>query len=206
MLHLPEIVHKNYIKGQGKGGDKKGNRRSRVPEYDGRRFGIVGGGLEFGNFDNVGGGVHPVQSEDQEKRNREAFERWKRMRGFGAGWMEESLRVEEGVVDEEGVRVRGMKRERRETFDAWKRGTVPSVKAEEGLGDRRGSIEKDKDFEVGRRADHRLGSEVVGDVGLSFIRKPEEEEISGKYEEVEGVRKQKQVVDVDAPMDPGPSI
>jgi hypothetical protein len=188
-------VHKNYIKGKGKEKDKGGDRRSRVPEYDGRRFGVVGLDIEDGK---------DVQCEDQGKRNREAFERWKGMRGFGAGWMEESLRNEEVQVEGEGVKHWG-RRERRETFDAWKRGVVPSVKnGEHEVGNRQDSIGRDEDFEARRDGD---GVETeVESVGLIFTRKPEEEEeVPHSFNDL-GARKEKQVVDNDTPTGTRPSI
>jgi hypothetical protein len=187
-------VHKNYIKGKGK--DKKGNRRSRVPEYDGRRFGVVGLNIEDGN---------DVLSEDQGKRNRETFERWKRMRGFGAGWMEESVRNEEVQIEGEGVRDRGKKRERRETFDAWKMGFVPPIKnGEPEVRTRQDSIGRDEDFDA-RTVGESVRNEGVGGVGLSFIRKSVEEEVPHTFDDL-GARKQKQVVDDDTPTSTGPSL
>jgi hypothetical protein len=113
-------------------------------------------GLDFDNGDDKA----EVQSEEQGKRNREAFEAWKNARGFGTDWRDEEP-VEESAED------RRRKRERRETFDAWKRGVVPPSKAEEE--------------EVRGR-----GDEEVGSVGLSFIRKPGEGEVPRTLEEVTG--------------------
>jgi hypothetical protein len=136
---------------------KKGDRRSRLEFQDGRRFGIVG--LDFDNGD----GKAEVQSEEQGKKNREAFEAWQKARGFGTDWRDEDIRVDETV--EESAEDRGRKRERRETFDAWKKGVVQPLKAGEE--------------EVRGR-----GDEEVGSVGLSFIRKPGEGEVPGTLEEV----------------------
>ncbi|PMD60903.1 uncharacterized protein K444DRAFT_383309 [Hyaloscypha bicolor E] len=111
-LHLPELVHNTGRK------HKKGDRRSRLEFQDGRRFGVVG--LDFDNGD----GKADVQSEEQGKRNRETFEVWKKARGFGTDWRDEDIRVDETVEE------RGRKRERRETFDAWKKGVVQPLKAE----------------------------------------------------------------------------
>jgi hypothetical protein len=123
-LHLPELVHKTRRK------DTKGDRRSRLEFEDGRRFGVVG--LDFDN------GKANVQSKEQGKKNREAFEAWKKARGFGTDWRDEDIRDEETV--EESAEDRGRKRERRETFDAWKKGVVPPLKPEEeefrGMGDK----------------------------------------------------------------------
>lgn len=84
-----------------------------------------------------------MQSKEQGKKNREAFEAWKNARGFGTDWRDEDIR-DEDIRDEETVEEsaedRGRKRERRETFDAWKKGVVPPLKAEEeefrGMGDK----------------------------------------------------------------------
>ena len=91
-------------------------------------------GLDLDNGD----GKADVQSKEQGKKNREAFEAWKEARGFGTDWRDEDIRDEEPV--EESAEDRGRKRERRETFDAWKKGVVPPLKAEEeefrGMGDK----------------------------------------------------------------------
>ncbi|KAH8779637.1 hypothetical protein BGZ57DRAFT_926959 [Hyaloscypha finlandica] len=125
-LHLPELVHKTRRK------YKRGDRRSRLEFQDGRRFGVVG--LDLDNGDGKVG----VQSKEQGKKNREAFEAWKNAQGFGTDWRDEDIRDEETV--EESADDRGRKRERRETFDAWKKGVVPPLKAEEeefkGMGDK----------------------------------------------------------------------
>ena len=117
-------------------------------------------GLDFDNGD----GKADVQSEEQGKRSREAFEAWKKARGFGTDWRDEDIRDEETM--EESAEDRGRKKERRETFDAWKKGVVPPLKAEEEV---RG-----------------IRDEEVGSVGLSFIRKPGEGEVPRTLEEVAG--------------------
>lgn len=71
-----------------------------------------------------------VQSEDQGRQNREKFEDWKR----SVFSIDTSVGGRDGDIREEDVEDMGMKRERRETFDAWKKGVVPPLKGEQSIG------------------------------------------------------------------------
>jgi hypothetical protein len=124
-LHLPQIIH-----------DKKGevNRRSRI-DYDGRRVRVVDLDIE--------GNGEGIQSMEAGRRNREAFEKWKRNRRFGARWSEEVDAGKREETIQESSQDTGRKMERRKTYEAWKKGVVPPLKNE-----KRDSIGRDEDFEV----------------------------------------------------------
>jgi hypothetical protein len=130
-LHLPQIIH-----------NKKGkvNRRSRV-DYDGRRVRVVDLDIE--------GNGEGIQSIEAGRRNREAFEKWKRNRGFGAGWSEEVGAVKREETIQENPQDTGRKMERRKTYEAWKKGVVPPLKE----NTKRDSIGRDEDFEIARMPD-----------------------------------------------------
>ncbi|KAN0119398.1 hypothetical protein V8E51_001606 [Hyaloscypha variabilis] len=185
-LQLPQLIHSRHHNhnnnDKNKKGDKKGNRRSRLVYQDGRRFGVVGLGL-----DDVGQGEgEGVQSFEVGRRNREHFEAWKRKRGFV------DLEREGVVLEEPGEGGAGRGRERRETFDAWKSGVVPPLKGEgEVCG--RAESEGSEGSEMG------LGTKIRGGVGLSFgMRGGEEVEVPRNGDDYD-TRKQRQVVDEDTP-------
>ncbi|PMD33292.1 hypothetical protein L207DRAFT_169201 [Hyaloscypha variabilis F] len=185
-LQLPQLIHSRHhnhnSNDKNKKGDKKGNRRSRLEYQDGRRFGVVGLGL-----DNVGeGDGEGVQSFEVGRRNREVFEEWKRRRGFVD--FERGGVVLEEPGEGEGSDGTG-RRERRETFDAWKRGVVPPLKGEGEVGGRAESGGSERE----------LGTRVLGGVGLSFrMRDGEEVEVQRQGDDYD-TRKQRQVVDEDTP-------
>ena len=97
----------------------------------------------------IEGNREGIQSMEAGRRNREAFETWKRNRGFGARWLEDA----EAVKREETIQGRsqdtGRKMERRKTYEAWKKGVVPPLKE----NTKRDSIGRDEDFEIARMPD-----------------------------------------------------
>lgn len=129
------------------------------------------------------------------RRRREGFEAWKARRGLGGGLPLGEQRqggerhgdtdaltralggvMNRGVIErrlDEGVNggADGERRERRETFDAWKSGVVPPLREEE--------------------EGERGGRGVSGGVGLSFIGR-------GDFDHF-GARRERQVVDDDVP-------
>ncbi len=100
------------------------------------------------NLDIEGNG-EGIQSMEAGRRNREAFERWKRNRGFGA---RPSVEVDADKREEtikESSNDTGGRIERRKTYEAWKKGVVPPLKGNE----KRDSIGRDEDFKVARMPD-----------------------------------------------------
>lgn len=89
----------------------------------------------------IEGNGEGIQSMEAGRRNREAFENWKRNRGFDAGKREETI--------QESSQGTGGTMERRKTYEAWKKGVVPPLKE----NDKRDSIGRDEDFEVARMPD-----------------------------------------------------
>ena len=90
-----------------------------------------------------------IQSMEAGRRNREAFEKWKRNKGFGARWSEDVEAVKRGKTKQESPQGTGRKLERRKTYEAWKKGVVPPLKE----NTKRDSIGRDEDFEIARMPD-----------------------------------------------------
>ena len=87
-----------------------------------------------------------IQSMEAGRRNREVFEQWKRNRGFGAGWSEEVDAGKREETIQESSQDTGRRMDRRETYEAWKKGVVPPLKENE----ERDSVGRDEDFEVAK--------------------------------------------------------
>ena len=66
----------------------------------------------------IEGNGEGIQSIEAGRRNREAFEKWKRNRGFGAGWSEEVGAVKREETIQESPQDTGRKMERRKTYEA----------------------------------------------------------------------------------------
>lgn len=97
----------------------------------------------------IEGNGERIQSMEAGRRNREAFEKWKRNRGFGARWAEEVNPIKREETIQESSQDTGRRMERRKTYEAWKTGVVPPLKENE----KRDSIGRDEDFEVTRIPD-----------------------------------------------------
>jgi hypothetical protein len=97
----------------------------------------------------IEGNGEGIQSMDAGRKNRETVEKWKRNRGFGAGWVEEVNSIKREETTQESSQDMGGRIERRQTYEAWKKGVVPPLKENE----KRDSIGRDEDSEVARMPD-----------------------------------------------------
>lgn len=137
----------------------------------------------------IEGNGEGIQSMEAGRKHREAFEKWKRNRGFGAGWVEVNPIKREETIQESSQDT-GRRMERRKTYEAWKKGVVPPLNENE----KRDNIGRDEDFEVAEMPDSGVQSE-----GFSLVRTMSEDEAPRRFGEVEGGKKQKQVAVDDSP-------